>query len=428
VKKTTFVLALTALLVLAGAGAAFANFGPHGGYSLDTDACAGCHRAHTSYSTLTWRDNAGDSNSALLVSSATTMEEFCLVCHGNAAPGASTNVVSGIFDAGPSSGVGSPAGSYAYVTNSSFDATLNGGGFSGSTSMHNMEMGAVTDPMWGDGTSAVSGTGITCTSCHDVHGSSNYRLLKDTVNGHQVGGYDAVGNPTPWVYSSETGYPLPGSGSAAGGWLKHEPGAAQMTTYRPNYTTAQYLFSTGTTYTVAAGSGNRSMSVWCSACHEQYNVVTSAYDYGAYESNGAVSRDATGQLLIGASTAQIGSRTRHRHPVDITPGTANIINGFGSDAVTSSVLPLEKTAASAGTPAGQWELTDYMGCLTCHRAHGTSAVMTGFANARLLNVPSSPTSWSIEPTTVAPAGVAPNYSSSLLRVNNRGVCERCHNK
>ena len=53
-------LSLAVLLVLAVALAvpsvAMANFAIHGNYVEDTDACAGCHRAHTSVSTITWTD------------------------------------------------------------------------------------------------------------------------------------------------------------------------------------------------------------------------------------------------------------------------------------------------------------------------------------------------------------------------------------
>ncbi len=109
VKRISIILALTLAMSLLFVGAAYANFGPHGGYADDTDACAGCHRAHTSFASVGWKDRFGvDHESALLVSSATNMKEFCYACHGNEAPGASTNVQAGIFDGGPS---GAPLGS-----------------------------------------------------------------------------------------------------------------------------------------------------------------------------------------------------------------------------------------------------------------------------------------------------------------------------
>lgn len=433
-RRVIFILALTSVLIIAGASAAFANFGPHGGYADDTDACAGCHRAHTSFSSLTWQTSTGPS-SALLVSTASTMEEFCLVCHGDDAPGASTNVASGIFDAGPSrAATGTiPAGTYMYQTNSRFGASLNGGAFGGTsapsvTSVHDMDLGAATDPMWGAGSSAPAGSGITCTSCHDVHGSSNYRLLKDTVNSVAVGGYDANDVPQPFVYSSEVGYPRPNVATSTpnGGWAKHEAGMTQMSSYRPNYTTEEYYWTSGATY--ATGIGAQSMSTWCSACHTQYNKPTSAYDYGSYEASATYSRDATGQLIASNVGPVVGSRTRHRHAVDTTPGTANTISGYGTNAVVNSALPLERTNATlANRATGTQVLEDYMGCLTCHFAHGTSAVMTGWANANLVNT-SATASWTVAPKVGAPAGVAPNFSSSLLRLDNRGVCEGCHNK
>ena len=109
-KRISLVLVLALALSLVFVGSAFANFGPHGGYISDTDSCAGCHRAHTSFSTLTFMPEVvpdglddADNPSSLLVGSASTMTEFCNACHGDTAPGASTNVVMGLFDGGPSS-------------------------------------------------------------------------------------------------------------------------------------------------------------------------------------------------------------------------------------------------------------------------------------------------------------------------------------
>jgi hypothetical protein len=430
------------MFLLAFSGVAYANFAIHGGYSLDTDACAGCHRAHTSFSELTWSNRYDPSiqQSALLVSSADTMTEFCNTCHGSDAPGASTNVVDGIFDSGPSGAEGVPIGtdlgdvSTLYLTNSTFGATLNGGGFeyvgsheATATSMHGMDASGI---MWGFGAAAEDDAStlvnFTCTSCHDVHGSSNYRLLKDSLNGQTVGGYLPDGTPQPWVISAEQGYP-------AGGWLKHEPGAAQMALYRPNYTAPEYAFQS------PVASTQRSMSGWCAGCHQQYIVRESPYDYGSFEADGNDPHSPTvppGEAF-----------NRHRHPMNITlaagvgddrslmeevrlqPATSieesQTQGGYGD----TYALPLE---ARPGSPLarGEWDTQDYMGCLTCHRAHGSDAVMTGWAEATIEQNPITGI-WGpvLAPTgELLTGGVEPTMDSALLRFDNRGVCERCHNK
>lgn len=427
-------VALTVLASLAFAPPALAMFGPHVAFEDDTDACAGCHRAHTSFSPLRWTDSLGNSHSALLVSTATTMEEFCMACHGDAAPGASTNVVSGIFDGGPSAP--SPGGTFA--TNSTFAAPLNGGGFSlttedgasftSVTSVHDTDDGIRL--LWGDGSSAADTLALTCTSCHDPHGSSNYRILKDMVNGHSVGGYVDSGDPDdpdpePYVISAEQGYPV-------GGWRLHEPGVSQLATYVPNYTDAQHA------YLGPGVGGYRSMSAWCSACHERYIVrddttgtapvpwvtVPGAYDYGQAES-----------WFDGATTRTVGPRARHRHPVNVTLAAGiGPARALQREVVTSAVLPLEFDGmgrSSADFRATGWDASDYIGCLTCHVAHGTSAIMTGWAESSLMSTTnaSAAVTWypvlSLQPTT---SGVNPTFSSALLRSANRGVCERCHNK
>jgi hypothetical protein len=385
------------------------------------------------------------------------MTEFCDACHGDTAPGASTNVASGVFDSGPSASstgtvgaVGATTGSDGgavrsmYKTDSVFNAPLNGGGFTrmpdpyawqtstsisylAATSAHKMD---VSGPLWGAGSSPqlYGGTvGLTCTDCHDPHGTSNYRLLKAQVNGQTVGGYDSNDVPTAFVFSNERGYPVPtyvanpGGGVQVGslpngGWLKHEDGAAQMALYRPNYTD-----TTGTpilhTETLPQ---TKSMSVWCSACHTNYNQANAAaattYDYTPY-------LPAYGSP---ATPAQIGSKAYHRHAVD-----QNMAAGIGvgralAEQVVSDPawVPLE----NPGSGGGSWS-DGYIGCLTCHRAHGSSVEMTGWAAAHL----STNTAGVYVPVIDNVPGVDPSKTttqgtSSLLRANNRGVCERCHNK
>lgn len=431
-KRFSLALGLVVALTLVFAGSAFANFGPHGGYIADTDACAGCHRAHSSFSPIKYTPKVGgellaedEKPSALLVGSATTMSEFCNACHGDLAPGASTNVVGGIFDGGPStSSTGTASAAQPYMTDSRFGAPLNGGGFERAasivdweangalayeaiTSAHSMEKVGV---LWGAGAAANQTMTLTCTNCHDPHGSSNYRLLKDSVNGVTVGGY--TGDiPNGMVFSTETGYDTVFND---GGWLKHEDGQAQMADYRPDYTSGSS--------DIRAGVGGDSLSAWCAACHTQYDEQSSAYNYMGYEGSGS-----------------IGSQTRHRHPVDI-PLVAGDASLQIAAQETADVDGLDRRIPLEVNP-GVASVRQYnVGCLTCHYAHGGNAQMTGWSAAHLELIDGV---WSpvrdavagVEPAkadVVAGLGVPPQAgvagTSALLRADERGVCERCHNK
>jgi predicted CXXCH cytochrome family protein len=453
-KRISLILVLACAIVMLTSGIAYANFGVHGSYDTDTDACAACHRAHTSFAGATWEDDFGNEHSALLVGTfgGNTISAFCYTCHGDSVPGASTNVFSGVFDAGPSGSTTQPAGfahadefgtRVAYETSSTFGMGLNGGGFyrypgyltsapatgaangyptyTLTTSAHDMDDGAATDPMWGDGFVVPSVANLTCTDCHDPHGSSNYRILKDKVNGNVVGGYaaDASQTPDPYVISNEIGYPQDGWRKGAMG------GRAQMDAYVPNYTEPLYSYKSP----VVAGEA-RSMSTWCAACHERYDNKRDdyegvTYDYLDYEAWRITEGD-SGNLdgTVDGDETAVGARARHRHPVNITL----VSNALMIAPITDTFLPLEENPSFPQTPGIMaWDTKDYLGCLTCHFAHGTTAEMTGWAEASL--VTTDGTNWypsmSDQPTQ---SGVNPNFTSALLRVDNRGVCERCHNK
>jgi hypothetical protein len=431
VKRISFVLLAVCVFVLAATGMAFANFGPHGGYTQDTDGCAACHRAHTSSSTLGWTGGDGETrNSALLISNASEMTNFCYACHGDAAPGASTNVQAGVFDAGPTTALdGTPDNSTTfYRSNSSFDATLNGGGFEllgGNVaapvmSAHDMQGAKVGTPTipWGylDPTTGASSQkmigAFRCTSCHDPHGSSNYRLLKDNVNGWARGGYNASGAPDPYVISNEEEYPT-------GGFAKGALGVTQMANYKPNYTSPQYAkFETG-----------KAMSGWCSGCHTAYADPNWVSKYTYAQGMGPLNSVET---------------TYHRHPVDISLDVGRAVadedRGLRVRVLDDPGLPLEmgSTVLADGATyqsAKIWDTTGNISCLTCHYAHGSAATMTGWAVAELtgtvgVQVPNrlAPGVASLPASQTNPLGVNPNFSQALLRYDNRGVCERCHNK
>ena len=178
-------------------------------------------------------------------------------------------------------------------------------------------------------TGGTTGTGspivMDCGTCHDPHGSSNYRLLKDIVYGVSVGGYDPTApgatatspTPTPFVISDEAGYPT-------GGFALH----TEYPGYTPNYTTAQYAQAPG-------GDTTKGMSGWCAGCHTAYVSVDSTYNAG----------DGSGTL------------ERHRHEVNVPLST---FNGPLSIAATAVTLPLDHPVSSRAT-------------CTTRRATGSSA-------------------------------------------------------
>jgi len=320
VKFLSILIVAFAVLFLMS-GIAQANYAIHGGYLADTDACAGCHRAHTATSAVTWIDNAGSRRSALLVGPPTTQVYiFCYVCHSSGAPGAATDVEGGVLDS--TSPGGAVEGANA-TDMSAINDTLNGGGFEllgndltrPTTSTH--EVKGAAWQAWGKDENVAGYIFMDCVSCHDPHGSSNYRILKDYVNGHWVGGYQGgaapsgsnhsnaatIGgvdpDPLPFVISNETGYPLKGSPVPAGtptGVGSSSMAAAPTNGFRlhrqynngnlvpgdhnggyeylPAYTTARYARGENATM-VNQYDSNKGMSAWCSACHENYMARTS---------------------------------------------------------------------------------------------------------------------------------------------------------
>ncbi len=302
-KKLLLVAIVTLALALAMAGVAFADGGPHGGYTATTDACAGCHRAHTA------------SGPRLLIDVSTY--DLCMACHGSTGAGANTNVDDGVYlatrdDAASDENWG--------AVNADTNILL-GGGFAfydgaAVSSLHTSDGSDVA--AWGNGggrgTTTDLAEALSCASCHDPHGSPNYRIMNETINGYAV------------VAA------LVDEGMA-----------------NKDYDTEQW------------GAGTSSI---CAACHGDYHLV--AAGQGSILDNGTYTHRIDMAYNYGGNN---------------NPETVGLAGNF---------LPLAEV--------------DQVVCMTCHLPHGTAATMTGLATG-------------------------PNTGDSdLLRLDNRGVCEVCHQK
>lgn len=434
-RRFAIAFAVVALAAMIVPMSAMANAAIHGNYVTDTDACAGCHRAHTSASTLTWSDTVdATEHSALLVTSATRMEQFCYACHDATSQGAYTNVEQGFYE--------DPAdtfGTYGSVLNGGAFGPLAenvaladpseiptsrhttngqswgayGGGFFGGrdTNLPKYPDGtAGIDPVTGDAMATGESTPVKmdCATCHDPHGSANYRILKSYVNGNYVGGYQPSGdplNPTPdaWVQSAEVGFPV-------GGFLLHSANAG----YVPNYTQALYAKAPDGPDADLLPDTDKGMSGWCAGCHQTYLRPTEVMT----KTVGGVESTYTASGSIYDAGDGMGLKLRHRHPINVELNSYNgpdkVAMNIGGLSALNIAVAHDVSEAGAVTETA----SDWVECLTCHRAHGTFAVMTGYAADGSLAKDTD--------------GISKNNfvanPSALLRRDNRGVCEGCHNK
>lgn len=408
-RKLVMVLGVAVGLAL-GVGIALsptasANNGPHGNYDLTTNKCAACHRAHTAQ------------GEDLLIKA--DVYELCVSCHGGTVQ---TDVING--------------------QRSGDQARLNGGGFVAMPWNLNAA-GTPTTPVskpaqsthtvlglpvngtpstglgtaWGSGSSGsgVSGT-LECTSCHNPHGSVNYRILRDEDNGYPYG-------PSNWgshrwvpndaglenwrsyqvVATADDGFNY--AETAVDGTSKRIKGhytTGMITREDLGHGVVDLIWANGTPWAgPTPNNGVPGMSGFCGTCHRQYLTKTES----------AAEPSDTGTAYFWNGTQDIGDGSgdiaRFRHAVYRSyGGSPDQVLRFGSVS-QGYATPVGGGTPYPITPTDQVNNPIFQGftCLTCHYAHGTAAVATGYA-----------------------AGVAPTNDSALLYYDNRGVCRSCHQK
>ena len=397
-------IAAGSLWLFLAAVPAFADGGPHvaainnGTAGINADSCAGCHRAHRAQGEYLLAESSGIA--------------LCTSCHGAAGLGATTDVESGVQYSIANDGTRTQPVLGALRNGGFVEARIgsaepyriayvasHGTGFhtkvsvlaSGQpvTSAHldlDGSGGVVTTGVaWGniagtpgetfDANPNPGGTvsGMTCTTCHNPHGNGKYRILNPI--------------PEPETETGDTFAAAPSDVAVADAAL---PAAGDTR----NYTVIQTQGGAGTLY----ASQVEALGLADSTTSGDYlrNSVPwdPQVDYLALPPAGATSKDApngdpdnfTAQMT--AWCAQCHSRYLAMDPA--FPPPQNVATG---DAIFNYRHGTYRTA-----------------CTTCHVAHGSNAAMTGTY--------SSDFSYPGEAITSA--------SSRLLKIDNRGTCQACH--
>jgi predicted CXXCH cytochrome family protein len=295
------------LLVGATAVLAIGGLAPNPAYAFHdggSSSCAICHIMH-----------ASDDGQVVIVESgplllAASSSDLCLTCHDQ-------DTVFGMDPLNPPPERG--AGNFVFLLEDNINDAPDGqsfpiGGEAAGHSIISLDRATAADTRFQEAPGGIfPSSDLGCTSCHDPHGNSNFRMLNGT--GPVQGGIADFTNPAPAAVGLDISNPL---------------------AVEANDQHTAYL----------AG-----MSAWCANCH------------GAYHDNHFNSNfNHTGDESLG--NAQINIYNRYNgdnDPLGGTQGTAYLKD-----------VPFEQPGSSTSSTFGPTAGSRIM-CLSCHRAHASSS-------------------------------------------------------
>lgn len=271
--------------------------------------CGGCHIAHDSQDGIS--QPAGGLYSEGLLK-AETPSDLCLSCHAD-----SVGTVFGQDPLTPYPERG--GGNFIFLLEDNLnDSPTLPGVIPGDAAGHNVEApghGLTTDSRWstspGGGFPAFE---MECTSCHDPHGNTNFRMLYGV--GSVQGGLFSFTRPAP---------------EAVGTDLISREATTNHTAYR---------------------SG---VSDWCGNCHGRFHQGGPP---GEFRHNSDIA-------LGGQTSARYNSYNGDSDPTGGAMATAYLPQ-----------VPFEDSAARVDSASGAFVSSRVM-CLSCHRAHASSAPAAG---------------------------------------------------
>ncbi len=391
-KRLALLFAGGALWLLLAAVPVLADGGPHvasinsGVGGISADSCAGCHRAHTAQT------------DSLL--QAATEEGLCLSCHGSTATGATTNVENGVQYALASASSGTVRDTSVIL------GALRGGGF-------------VTSAIGSDSTVRVaylSGSAVRENAKVPVKVDAGGAITGQPVTSthFDLGNPDFVG--MAWGNGPVSATPDPGGDTELTCTSCHNPhGNNQYRILNP-------IPGVGSGTAVAATTD-------VDVTDAPLPQAGDTRNYTVIQLKGTEGAPSTyllyaSQVVAGSYSNVAGDYLHRKLPWNGVNGTANDApNGLPSTfdtQITAWCTQCHTRYASDGASidSGDAIFTHRhytagkgMACTTCHVAHGSNAQMTGIYSANM----------------AYPGGAAaPVGDSRLLKIDNRGTCQACH--
>jgi predicted CXXCH cytochrome family protein len=446
VRKLALLFAGGALWLFVAALPVLADGGPHqmavnnGTGGLTADTCAGCHRAHTATA-------EGLLNNDL--------PELCLDCHNGTK--ATTDVLHGVQY--------NPDGTGAVL------GALRGGGFvtaridsangarvsylSGTnvrnighvqplaagvavTSTHG-GTGGILSAGWGNGTvwgngGVTNGVGPTvalnCASCHNPHGNGQYRILQTkssvTVSSGafaltDTGGVEVQDTP----YTGVRNYTIrPSSNGLASGVVAGTSGDYWRYHWDPTGA-LNWALTTGGPPADPMNTGWQSLTDTYVSTNATTGVQTTNYVV-RYPVNAAEIPAYNAQLAAYGTTDPVTKATSittldNRGGL-MTAWCIQCHSRYNGNSVVQGTDPTSTLGVSSlydnsgGDSVFMYKHgTTRIGCEQCHVSHGSNAAMTG-SNSFAYEDPSG----------AVPPSVGASGDSRLLKADNRGTCQLCH--
>jgi predicted CXXCH cytochrome family protein len=475
-----------------GAAPAFADNGPHVSTSgnMAVDRCAGCHRAHTATNAYLLTQDETVLCESCHGSGATGASSDVMDGVGYAISGVNTRGASlGALRGGGFNFALIGSGSAVYSTTASL-RSVPVGTSQASTSQH--QIGVAGTAWGSGANGSGNGTAITleCTSCHDPHGNGNYRILRPVpTDGTALAlpapvAVTSVTQASATVSGTNTTYTYDVITAAANTFKVTQPvsfygttggadgilaGTVTVVTDNQHFTVSirnvGFASATGGTVGYADPAGIAAQTAFdaTTATFKTWNVhglvagqkvVLSGFTPATYNGIFTVSAAATTTTFAISTTLNVAATVMGKiSGVPDSKGTkvytttnywaqddhnytgAYVASGTAPTAFIANISQWCTTCHTrllAGSQSYKTASGDatfmYMhrsnngkegspNCIQCHVAHGSNASMTGDGTTSY----SSAVQTEFGINKVAP-------DSFLLRVDNRGTCNMCHNK